>query len=177
MALFDFARVKQTIEDLSGELKKLRSEREALLQRREDLEAAPICKPDLLELLDAWVDRQGSTFPKKLEAGVNYYRRHALAALPSNIKEAARPMAVLSAVAEPNAMATIGSLECSLFYVLGDEIKRGLRVALETLDFTDAGPPRAERLELIAAIDKRIAELDKQEMSLVEEAEKAGLRL
>ncbi|MGH8588724.1 MAG: hypothetical protein ACREXX_05100 [Gammaproteobacteria bacterium] len=152
MALFDFGLIRKSIENLGGELKKLRSEREALLRKREDLEAAPICRSDLVGLLDAWVDRQGATFPKKLEAGVNYYRRHALAALPSNIKEAGRPLAVLSAVVDANATATIGSLEANLFFVLADEIKRGLRVAVESLDFTDAGPPRAERIEAIEQI-------------------------
>jgi len=175
--MFDFLKIKQTIADLGAEVAKLRGEREALLRKREDLESSPACKADLLQLLDAWVDRQGSTFPKKLETGASYYRRHALAELPESQKAAAHPMALLTAVADPNAAATIGGLECSLFYVLGDEIKRGIHQAVEAMDFSDSGPPRAERVELIAAIDKRIDEIDKAEMELVEQAEKAGLRL
>ena len=177
MALFDFARVKATIADLAGELKKLRGEREALLQKREDLEAAPACKEDLLATLDTWLSRKASDFPKKLEAGVNYYRRHPLAQLPEDVKVAANPLAVLTAVADPNGMATLQSLESSLCFVLRDSIRAGIHEAVEQLDFTAAGPPRAERIETIKAIDARIDAIDKAEAELVEQAEKAGLRL
>ncbi len=175
--MFDFGLIRKSIADVGAEVAKLRSERETLLRRREDLESAPACKEDMVALLDAWVDRQGATFPKKLEVGVSYYRRHALDALPEDPKAPTHPMAVLTAVLDPNATATIGSLEASLFFVLRDLFKKAAREAVENWDFTDAGPPRTERLELIEAIDKRIAELDKQEMSLVEEAEQSGLRL
>jgi len=86
-------------------------------------------------------------------------------------------VAVLTAVADPNAMATLQTLENSLFYLLGDSIKSGMRQAIGQLDFSAAGPPRAERIELIAAIDKRIDELDTQERELIEQAEQSGLKL
>jgi hypothetical protein len=175
--MFDFAKIRQTITSLAGELKKLRSEREALLQKREELEGAPACKEDVLALMDAWVDRQGSDFPAKLQNGLNYYLRHALVTLPEDKKAATQPMSVLTAVRDQNAMATLASLEFSLFFVLRDQIKAGLRQAVEQLDFTASGPPRSERLETLKAIDARIDELDKQERELIEQAEQSGLKL
>jgi hypothetical protein len=175
--MFDFAKIRQTITSLAGELKKLRSEREALLQKREELEAQPCCKEDLLATLDTWIDRRGADFPAKLEAGINYYRRHPLATLPESPKAAASPLAVLTAVANPNGMATLQSLENSLFFVLRDQIRSGVHAAIESLDFSDCGPPRVERLETIKAIDARIDELDAQERELVEQAEQSGLKL
>ena len=177
MALFDFGKVKATISALAAELKKLRAEREELLQKREELEGAPTCKSDVLALVDAWVDRMGSDFPAKLQNGLNYYLRHGLVSLPEDRKAATPPMSVLTAVRDPNAMATLASLEFSLFFVLRDQIKSGIRQAVEQLDFTAAGPPRVERLELIAAIDARIDELDKAEAELIEQAEASGLKL
>ncbi len=175
--MFDFLRIRQTIADVGAELKKLRAEREALLQRREDLESAPLDRLDQLALIDAWIDRKGADFPSRLRTGVAYYSRHPLSVLPENPKQAAQPLAVLTATGSPDAAATLSTLEASLCFVLADELKQGARRAADSWDFTDAGPPRVERVEEIAKIDKRIAELDKQEMSLVEEAEKAGLRL
>jgi hypothetical protein len=175
--MFDFAKIRQTITSLAGELKKLRGQRETLLQKREELEGAPACKTDLLELLDAWIDRRAQDFPAKLEAGVNYYRRHPLASLPESRKAPTTPMAILTAVVGPTEMATLPGLEASLFFVLRDQIKAGVRQAVEQLDFTAAGPPRTERLEMIAAIDKRIGEIDAQELELVEQAEQSGLKL
>jgi hypothetical protein len=175
--MFDFLKIKQTISDLGAELKKLRAEREGLMRDREDLQAAPICQSDLLELIDAWIDRRAADFPKRLEAGIDYYRRHALVSLPEDKKTPAHPLATLTAVSDPNAQATLGTLESSLFFVLRGPIKAGLREAVATMDFSDCGRPRAERLEMIAAIDKRIGEIDAQELELVEQAEKAGLRL
>lgn len=175
--MFDFAKIRQTITSLAGELKKLRAEREALLQKREELEGAPTCKSDLLQLLDAWINRRAQDFPKKLEAGIAYYSRHPLVCLPENVKAAATPVGVLTAVANPNEMATVHSVEASLFYLLGDQIKSGVRQAVEQLDFSAAGPPRSERLETLKAIDARIDELDKQERELIEQAEQSGLKL
>jgi hypothetical protein len=177
MAVFDFGKVKATISALASELTSLRSEREALLQKREELEGAPACKADLLQLLDAWIDRRGADFPAKLETGVSYYFRHPLACLPESIKAPTTPMAVLAAVVDPNGMATLTSFEASLFFVLRDSIKAGVRQAVESMDFTAAGPPRVERLESIAEIDARINALDKMEEELVSQAEASGLRV
>lgn len=149
MALFDFGKVKATISALAGELAKLREEREQLFRRREEVEAAPACKKDLLDLLDNWVDRKAQDFPKKLEAGIDYYRRHPLLTLPESAKSPAHPLAVLTAVVDQNAMATLASFEASLFYLLGDAIKSGVRQAAESMDFSAAGPPRIERIEQI----------------------------
>ncbi len=177
MALFDFGRIKATIADLAAELKKLRAERETLLQKREELEAQPACKADVLALVDAWVDRQGSDFPAKLQNGLNYYLRHALVSLPEDRKAATHPLSVLTAVRDQNAMATLASLEFSLFFVLRDQVKAGVRQAVESMDFSAAGPPRVERIETIKAIDVRIDELDKQEAEIIEQAEQSGLKL
>ena len=175
--MLDFLKIKQTIADLAAELQTLRSEREALLQKREDLEGAPACKEDLLNLLDSWIDRQGADFPQKLQTGVSHYMRHALLHLPESRKAAAHPVAILTATVDPNTMATLASFEASLFYLLGNEIKSRFRAAIETWDFSAAGPLRSERLETIAAIDKRIDELDVQEQALISQAEESGLRL
>ena len=71
-------------------------------------------------------------------------------------------------------MATLGSFESCLFFVLRDPIKAGLREAVETMDFTTRARRAAERIETIKAIDARIDELDTQERELVEQAEQAG---
>jgi hypothetical protein len=169
-------KVKATIGALAAELSKLRAEREALLQKREELEGAPACKADLLELLDAWIDRRGADFPAKLEAGISYYKRHPLANLPEP-RKAGQPMQVLTATIDPNAAATLAGFEASMFYLFADAIKAGVRQAVEAMDFTAAGPPRVERVELIAAIDKRIDEIDKMEQELISQAEANGLKL
>lgn len=46
------ATVKQIIDGVAAELKRIRSDREMVLQKREELEAGPSSKADLLQLLD-----------------------------------------------------------------------------------------------------------------------------
>jgi hypothetical protein len=46
------ATVKQIIDGVAAELKRIRSDREMVLQKREELEAGPSGKADLLKLLD-----------------------------------------------------------------------------------------------------------------------------
>lgn len=60
---------------------------------------------------------------------------------------------------------------------MGFQMKAGLRPAVESMDFTAAGPPRAERIETMKAIDSRIDELDKLEGELISQAEESGLKL
>jgi len=177
MALFDFSLVKRAIGDVGAQLKKLRQEREDAMRAREDLQSLPLGKADFQALLESWVDRQGAGFVERLQVGAAYYLRNPMAALPENVKAPVHPMAVLTACKNAQDMATIGGLECNLFALLGPSIKQGLKVVLDEMDFNSAGPPRAERLQTIEALDAKIIELDRQEQELLEAAESAGVRL
>jgi hypothetical protein len=174
VALFNFDVVKRAIADAGAQLKKLRQEREDAMRAREDLQSLPLAKADFQALLDAWVDRQGADFVERLQTGAAYYLRNPMAGLPENAKAPAHPMAILTAVKNPQDTATVGGLECNLFFVLAPQIKEGIRRALDEMDFADSGPPRAERLQTIEALDAKIIELDRQEKELVEAAEAAG---
>ena len=177
MALFNFDVVKRAIGDVGAQLKKLRQEREDAMRAREDLQSLPLNRDDFQALLESWVERQGAGFVERLKVGSAYYLRNPMAALPESPKAQAHPMAVLTACRNPQDMATIAGLEANLFYVLAPAIKEGIRRALDEMDFADAGPPRAERLQTIEALDAKIVELDRQEKELLEAAEAAGVRL
>lgn len=174
--VFDFLKIKQTISDLGKEIKRLRAERETLLRHREDLENAPPCREDIIDLVDAWVDKQSEGFAERLQQGLAYYLRHPLQTLPEQ-KGEGRGLAILTAVKDPNAVATLKQVEANLFALLGDLVKTGLRRAVDQMDFTDCGPLRAERLKLIQAIDAKVDALDAQEKELTEQAHSAGLRV
>ena len=177
MALFNFDALKRTIVDAGAQLKKLREERELAMRQREDLQSLPIAKTDFQALLESWVDKQGAGFVERLKTGAAYYLRNPMAALPENVKAPTHPMSVLTACRNPQDMATIAGLESNLFYVLAPAIKEGIRRALDEMDFAEAGPPRAERLATIEALDAKIVQLDEQEKELLEAAEAAGVRL
>jgi hypothetical protein len=100
-----------------------------------------------------------------------------MAVLPENVKAPVHPVKLLTAVPDPNGMATVGGLEANLFYVLAPQIKEAIRRALDQMDFAEAGPSRAQRVEMIEALDAKIVELDSQEKELLEAAESAGVRL
>lgn len=179
MALFnfDFNAVKSAIGTAGAQLKKLRQEREDAMRAREDLQSLPLAKADFQALLENWVDRQAAGFVERLQTGTAYYLRNPMAALPESVKAPTHPMAVLTACRNPQDMATVAGLEANLFALLGPSIKQGLKVVLDEMDFADAGPPRAERIAMIQALDAKIVELDDQEKALVEAAEAAGVRL
>jgi hypothetical protein len=179
MALFNFNFdvVKRAIGDVGAQLKKLRQEREDAMRAREDLQSLPLAKADFQQLLENWVDRQGSGFAERLETGAVFYLRNPMADLPANPKSPMHPVRVLTACRSPEDMATPAGLEANLFYVLAPQIKEGIRRALDEMDFSQAGPPRAERVEMIQALDAKIIQLDAQEKELLEAAEAAGVRL
>jgi hypothetical protein len=176
--VFNFDIVKRAIGDVGAQLKKLRAEREDAMRQREDLQSLPLARADYQELLENWIDRQGAGFKERLQTATTYYLRNPMAAaLPENPKAPVHPLAILTACKNSGDMATIGGLECNLFYVLAPQIKEGIRRALDEMDFADAGPPRAERLQMIEALDAKIIACDEQEKELVEAAEASGLRL
>jgi hypothetical protein len=177
MALFNFDVVKRALGDLGSQLETLRKTREDAMRKREDLQSLPLARDDFQKLLEDWIDRQGAGYVERLQTGTNFYLRNPMAALPESSKSPAHPMAILTACRNPQDMATVGGLECNLFALLGPAIKQGLKVVLDEMDFADAGPPRAERLQMIEALDAQIVELDRQETELLEAAEQAGVRL
>ena len=176
MALLNFDVVKRAIGDVGAQLKKLREERELAMRAREDLQSLPLDRDDFQALLESWVDRQGAGFAERLKVGSAYYLKNPMAALPENVKAPTHPMAVLTACRNPQDAATVAGLEANLFFV-PPAIKEGIRRALDEMDFAEAGPPRAERLRTIEALDAKIIELDRQERELLEAAEAAGVRL
>jgi hypothetical protein len=175
--MFDFLKVKQTIADVGAEVRKLRQERETAMRAREDLQSLPLNRDDFQALLENWVDRQAIGFSERLQTGAAFYMRNPMTDIPKDTKAPAHPMAILTAVRNPQDMATVGGLECNLFALLGPSIKQGLKAVLDEMDFSEAGPARAERIATIAALDARIIALDEEERGLVEEAEKAGLKI
>lgn len=174
--MIDFFAIRKTIADLGEQVRKLHDEREHLQRQREDMESLPLAKADLLTLLDDWVDRQAASFPERLATGCAFYLRNPLAELPKS-KEQGKPLAVLGATSNPADIPGVGTLESSLFFVLGGAIKQGLRPAVEAMDLGEEGPPRAERLAMLEAIDARINALDDQERELREQAAQSGLVL
>jgi hypothetical protein len=174
---FNFDVIRRALGDVAAQLRTLRQEREDAMRAREDLQSLPLVRADFEALFFAWVDRQGAGFAERLRTGGTFYLRNPMAALPESAKVPVHPLAILTACKNPQDMATVAGLECNLFYVLAPAIKEGIRRALDEMDFADAGPPRAERLQMIEALDAKIIELDRQEKELVEAAEASGLRL
>lgn len=177
MALFNFDVVKRAIGDVGAQLRKLREEREHAMRQREDLQSLPLAKGDFQALLESWVDRQGAGFVERLQTGAGHYLKNPLSTIPENPKAPCQPIWILTATRNPEDMITHVGLEGNLFALMAPALKQGIRAVVDEMDFSQAGPERSERLQIIEALDAKIVELDNQEKALLEAAESAGVRL
>lgn len=174
---FNFDVFKRALGDVSAQLKNMRASRELAMRQREDLQSLPLAKSDYLATLDAWIDRQSAGFAQRLETGSAHYRRNPLTAVPEDTKAPCPPIRILTATKNPEDTATPIGVEFNLYALLGPQIKTALRNIVNEMNFDGAGPPRAERLQMIAALDARIDAIDKQEQELIEQAGAAGVKL
>ncbi|HKJ75976.1 MAG TPA: hypothetical protein VKA64_02125 [Gammaproteobacteria bacterium] len=167
--MFDFMRFRKEAESVGKQLKGLRSEIEEKKREREDLEHAPLSREDLADGLCSRIDVLAAPYPQYLRMAVEGVVNKPFHDFAASQQE------IIST--RGNFAKTGHTYPENLAWLFGDLIKERLRDAVHAMEWPDdqVGPPIGERRQLMAKLDKEIAELERKEAELIAEARKAGL--
>ena len=169
--MFDFLKIKQTVQTLADELANLRAQIETKKQRFEFLTSAPQAPEDRADQIDARIDAAGAEWPERLRAQLEPLQRKPLREVD------AKAFPLLAITGKPDTIANFAHLEAAMFALFGDQIKRAVRERIMSWDATGCGPRLAERKAEIAKLDEEIAVLERREAQLIEDARQVGVRL
>jgi hypothetical protein len=165
MSVFD--KIQAMIGDVAAEHRQLLSQREKLLQRREDLQTLPLSKEDALEKLSAMIDVDRDRYIESLGLELQSF--------------ANRPFAkyINFPFFNPHTGTTqrfVGAAGvCGLF---GHLVREGLSKAISEIDWPEeVGPPLHEREKEMSKIDKQLEKVNQQILDLKKSAEASGIRL
>lgn len=152
---------------------KLRESRQALekaRRRREDLQTLPLPAPEIVDLIFAVIAARGAQFPGRVRS-----RLAPFITKPPTAGDLAQLQSTpMLALAEHAHQPTAADIEPGLIFIFGDQIKDGLRRAVNAaMEGRRAGPPRAQRERELAELETSIAALEGEEremLALLQEA-------
>jgi hypothetical protein len=166
MSVFD--KIQAMIGDVAAEHRQLLSQREKLLQRREDLQSLPLSKADTIEKLTGLI-----------EAGRPQY----LEALSIELRNfASKPFGNYNHVPFFTPNSGVHSRVVSsagVTALMGEIVLDGLKRAVNDIENwpSECGPPIHEREKEMATIDKQLTKVNQQIADLKRSAEQSGVRL
>ncbi|HEC11807.1 MAG TPA: hypothetical protein ENI80_00895 [Acidiferrobacteraceae bacterium] len=168
--MLDFLKLSTAIQDVGRQASSLRKKIERLKRQRESLETAALPRSEFADMLCEMVDASGERFLLNLNASVRHMYHK------PNIDIQGRHINVLTATGAGGGHQLHQE---NLLWVFRDQIKDALRKAVDLLpDYPDeVGPPKAERPALIKKLDKEIANLERQDAELRQQAEAAGIQI
>ncbi len=161
----DFPSLGQAIAQLGDAIQSRMAKREALAQERDRVAALPLARTDLIAAVDAWIDSVRPIYLKHLQEVIAPRSRRADRPLPESRN------------------GDFGLLGDShkvgpypIFALLAGPLKTALAGMIKELPLDDADAmPAGERLELLAALDAKIEQLDAELADLHQQAAAAGL--
>lgn len=149
---------RQNVAVATAEIKGKRDRLEELRIRKEDLQAAPLCKSDLLCILVSFVDEESAKYPAALGKQLALHYR---SSAPHRVPPDQSIVSLLGVLRDGAGRDSAQTIQKNLFWFFGKEIKEGLRRAIEVMPETDgAGPPLADRRAETAKIDAEIEKLE-----------------
>lgn len=180
MALFDFLGLRKTLSDIRAKMDSIDAEIVLLEQRRAELVRLPLPFGDFVAWVCEQVDSEASGWP---DAICRAFRNTHLAAHLQTKEEGYDATADFQAIypsaggvkvpifnlGRPNSPVDTGAL----FWCLRDQIKAGVRSAMEAQLKSDwpsvVGTPRAERLAELMRIDANIERLSAEKAKISDE--------
>ena len=162
--------------DIRGHVDQLRVEILALREERDWLKSGPLPPMEVVDLINSYVDDQADQFDIQAKIGgatlAGRDLRESLSALFATGGQLTNGYAT-NGIATGFVDSDIGPLLCHFF---SDTIKATLAADIEGMDY-QAGPPQAERRDLIETLTAKIYDLEVQEETLIEAAEESGITI
>lgn len=162
--------MREVTKIFASETRDLKRELGEKLDRRQDLHTLPLPKSDLVNHVFDLIDNgRVREFPLKL-------RQFKLESLEQNplVTPNLQNFNILSIHDQTKPDPT------ALLYIFKDQIKSGIRAAVEEWEYppdSEVGPPRAERLKEIEKLDKEIAALQAKLDKINDIAQSEGINL
>lgn len=144
--------------NLKARLRDLNTSLERALVRREDLLTLPLPPADIAEMLCGVIDRKASHYAPRLLNKISFVLGDPKMAPES---QAFQTAADLVFPAEGHNRGGLGDVEVMMAYMLGDQVKAGIRRALAESKYK-CGPSRADRAKELAKLETEISELTVQ---------------
>ena len=138
------------------------------------LEKALVPRSDVYERMTADIDRRGEEFAERFEMQCAFFsKRHAnwegLGGGNNRLFADTR-----NGGADVRRTNQLHDLMC---HTMGDELKAAVAGLLDQRDWSNCGPPEAEREAEIKQLEKRIAQLQQEEETITTEARALGMTL
>jgi hypothetical protein len=166
--MFDWMKAKNVLTEARNECKNIRATIVRNKLRIEELRKLPPPKEELIELASKWIDDFGSDYPQLLQAELNKFvanpmdnplKHHQSHHIRFN-ENAVNPLRIAAATAPGNLLTTTKTVERALFYMIGDQLKEGVRRVVRDMEYpTIVGPAMPRRLAEIDKLTKENSEL------------------
>lgn len=171
--MFSFDTFTRQLGDLRSQIEKITdaiADREAQIKF---LQTSPPPKEDVLAACELVFAARAESAVMQIEKAIAEWHRRPLALADGS---AIAAMRLVNAVNPGNAP-TPFTLECSLFALIGEPLRAGVRKLIDGMDWPTPGPAIADRPALIAAAEKDLADLRRQLADMREKAADAGVIL
>ena len=171
MSLLDVFR--STAGKMRSQLHSVRENLESARRRREELQTLPLPPEEISDILIAILDRRAAHYPRLLAVRTDFLQRRPL----TNAESPALQQAAVMALSEASNTPSCVELEGVLMFLFRDQVCDGLRRAIKASMLergVKCGAPRAERNVELAQLESKIADLDREEASML--AELAAVR-
>lgn len=176
--MFDFLGLKNTIAKFGSELVSMRSQVETLHRQREDIINAPATREDVKAMVEKWSIGKSSEYTERLQLRMHEFVTH-----PETLQDARRINQRMNLFGRSEAQGDTGMYACPEFsdmaicFIMGPALIKSLHAAIDAMDWPFGGISLADRGKKIKEIDEKLEKLLKQESSLVNAANEAGVRL
>ncbi|WP_319548823.1 hypothetical protein [Desulfogranum marinum] len=167
--MFDFSAVKSTASKITKQDQEYSNKIIELQQKHQELQTLPLPKKDLVDFLFEHVDEKGKGYGNRF--------KHMIDGVLQGNQSSLRASGNLPVWA-PHAGATNYPLPEAICYLFSDQLREGLKKAVDELDYPKVvGPTRAERAKQIAKVEKDIEKYTKLQEKLRADAKQVGLSL
>lgn len=167
--MFDFSAVKSTAAKIKKQDDDYSNKILELQKKHQELQTLPIPQDDLVNWLCECVDEKGKEYGNRF--------KHMIDGVLQGDKSRMRANGYLPVWA-PHAGATNYPLPEAICYLFRDQLRDGLKKAVDELDYPKVvGPTRAERVKQIAKVEKDIEKYTNLQTKLRADAKRVGLSL
>jgi hypothetical protein len=168
--------VMGAVRDLVGSLQSMETEIEAAQREREDLLCAPTCRADVKAFYEQWIDGCRADFQEMLGKQLTTMLRKPDGFSNMKSQVAYNHMAVVSVRPVGGEGPTSRSMDRSLLALLGPQLKPALFKVIDEMPWpAPEGLPLSQRRAKVAALDRKIEQLQADARELRRVAADAGI--
>lgn len=168
-----FDGLRRTVSKLASELRELQARLDDLCEQRRQLDAAPLPRSDVIAGVDEWIDAEAAAYAPHVRGMLSHFFGRARA--PERVPAHGWPPPVLGATSHGFQRDRI--IPPAAFWCFRETIREAIHREIAALDFSEAGPPLAEREAQRQALDKQITDLEQRIERLRKHAAEAGLNI